>query len=68
VCCQKVSEAEALVYRGVNDVLVTNEIVGGQKLRRLTELAFNSGPPLVCEEPAGSHERPTSTEGSAFRA
>ena len=36
VCVQKVSEAEAMVYGGVRDVLVTNEIVGRQKLRRLT--------------------------------
>ena len=28
VCCQKVSEAEALVEGGVRDVLVSNEIVG----------------------------------------
>jgi 3-hydroxy-D-aspartate aldolase len=39
VCCQKVSEAEAMVYGGVKDVLVTNEIVGRQKLQRLTALA-----------------------------
>ena len=39
VCVQKVSEAEAMVYGGVRDVLVTNEIVGRQKLRRLTVLA-----------------------------
>jgi len=39
VCVQKVSEAEAMVYGGVKDVLVTNEIVGRQKLRRLTALA-----------------------------
>jgi len=39
VCVQKVSEAEAMVYGGVRDVLVTNEIVGRQKLRRLTSLA-----------------------------
>jgi D-serine deaminase-like pyridoxal phosphate-dependent protein len=38
VCCQKVSEAEALVYGGVKDVLVTNEIVGKPKLRRLMAL------------------------------
>src|SRR5437762_8798207 len=42
VCCQKVSEAEAMVYGGVRDVLVTNEIVGRQKLRRLTALAHNA--------------------------
>src|SRR5712691_11914837 len=39
VCCQKVSEAEALVAGGVADVLVTNEIVGRQKTERLARLA-----------------------------
>ena len=39
VCCQKVSEAEALVYGGVKDVLVSNEIIGAQKLERLAALA-----------------------------
>src|SRR5919205_625516 len=39
VCVQKVSEAEAMVYGGVRDVLVTNEVVGKQKLRRLMGLA-----------------------------
>src|SRR6266581_8670903 len=38
VCCQKVSEAEAMVQGGVKDVLVTNEIVGKQKLARLARL------------------------------
>lgn len=39
VCCQKVSEAEALVYGGVHNVLVSNEIIGAQKLERLAALA-----------------------------
>ena len=39
VCCQKVSEAEALVHGGVADVLVCNEIVGARKLQRLAALA-----------------------------
>jgi 3-hydroxy-D-aspartate aldolase len=39
VCCQKVSEAEALVNGGVRDVLVTNEIIGQCKLTRLASLA-----------------------------
>jgi len=38
VCCQKVSEAEALAQGGVADILVTNEIVGKQKLARLARL------------------------------
>jgi D-serine deaminase-like pyridoxal phosphate-dependent protein len=39
VCCQKVGEAEAFVAAGVDDVLVTNEIVGEKKLDRLAALA-----------------------------
>ena len=39
VCCQKVSEAEALVAGGVADVLIANEVVGTRKLDRLATLA-----------------------------
>lgn len=39
VCCQKVSEAEALVGGGVTDVLISNEVVGAGKLARLAALA-----------------------------
>ncbi len=39
VCCQKVSEAEALVEGGVKDVLLSNEIVGAPKIARLAALA-----------------------------
>jgi D-serine deaminase-like pyridoxal phosphate-dependent protein len=39
VCCQKVSEAEAMVEGGIADVLVSNEIVGAHKLERLAALA-----------------------------
>ena len=39
VCCQKVSEAEILVRDGIGDVLVSNEVAGAQKLKRLAALA-----------------------------
>src|SRR5215470_8086269 len=38
-CVQKVGEAEALVRGGVKDVLVSNQVVGTRKLRRLAALA-----------------------------
>jgi 3-hydroxy-D-aspartate aldolase len=38
-CCQKVSEAEALVRGGVPNVLVSNEVIGARKLARLAALA-----------------------------
>ena len=52
VCCQKVSEAEALVYGGVKDVLVTNEIVGKTKLRRLMGLAGMARIATCADDPA----------------
>ena len=38
-CCQKVSEAEALVDGGVHDVVIVNEVVGAPKLARLASAA-----------------------------
>lgn len=38
VCCQKVSEAQAMVDGGLDNVLVSNEVVGTRKLERLAEL------------------------------
>ncbi|TIO08460.1 DSD1 family PLP-dependent enzyme [Mesorhizobium sp.] len=39
VCCQKVSEAEALVRGGVRDILVSNQVTGPLKVERLARLA-----------------------------
>jgi D-serine deaminase-like pyridoxal phosphate-dependent protein len=39
LCCQKVSEAEALLASGVADMLVSNHIVGAAKLDKLAEIA-----------------------------
>ena len=52
VCVQKVSEAEAMVFGGVKDVLVTNEIVGRQKLRRLMALASLARIGVCADDPA----------------
>ncbi len=38
-CCQKVGEAEVLVAGGIQDVLVSNQIVGQRKIDRLAALA-----------------------------
>ena len=38
VCCQKVSEAAVMVEGGVQDVLVSNEVIGARKLDRLAAL------------------------------
>ena len=53
VCCQKVSEAQALVEGGVRDVLVTNEIVGPRKIAHLAALAHEAAIG-VCVDDAGN--------------
>lgn len=53
VCCQKVSEAEALVAGGVKDVLITNEVVGAAKLKRLAVLSRQAHV-AVCADDAGN--------------
>jgi D-serine deaminase-like pyridoxal phosphate-dependent protein len=53
VCCQKVSEAEAMADAGVADVLITNEVVGARKLERLAALAGRARVG-VCADDAGN--------------
>lgn len=52
-CCQKVGEAEILVAGGVDDVLVSNQIVGARKLDRLAGLARQARIG-VCVDDAGN--------------
>ena len=42
LCCQKVSEAEAMVEGGIPDVYVSNEVVGARKLDRLAAMAHQA--------------------------
>lgn len=53
VCCQKVSEAEAMVRGGVPDVLIANEVVGPAKVQRLAALARQARV-AVCADDTGN--------------
>ena len=53
VCCQKVSEAQALARAGVPDVLVSNQVVGRRKIERLAALA-REAKVGVCVDDAGN--------------
>jgi 3-hydroxy-D-aspartate aldolase len=53
VCCQKVSEAEALVAGGVKDVLVSNQVVDPKKIDRLAQMVRNARV-LVCVDDLGN--------------
>ena len=50
-CVQKVGEAEVLVRGGVKDVLVSNQVVGERKLRRLAALAEEATIALCFDAP-----------------
>jgi len=52
VCCQKVGEAEAMVYGGVPNVLVSNQIVGRSKIARLAALAKQAWVAVCADHPA----------------
>ncbi len=53
VCCQKVSEAEAIVAGGVKDVLVSNQVVDLKKIDRMAQLAHKARV-LVCVDDSGN--------------
>jgi len=39
ITCAKVSEAEVMAHSGIEDILIANEVIGEEKLRRLARLA-----------------------------
>jgi D-serine deaminase-like pyridoxal phosphate-dependent protein len=39
ICAQKVGEAEVMADHGINDIFITNEVVGTPKIKRLARLA-----------------------------
>jgi D-serine deaminase-like pyridoxal phosphate-dependent protein len=51
VCCQKVGEAEAMVHGGIRDVLVSNQVVGAPKIRRLAALARQARIGVCVDDP-----------------
>ncbi|MCE7027703.1 DSD1 family PLP-dependent enzyme [Jiella avicenniae] len=51
ICCQKVSEAEAMVRAGIGDILVTNEVRDPVKLDRLARLAERARIVVCVDDP-----------------
>lgn len=51
ICCQKVSEAVVFVDAGIQDILVTNEVMGDVKLRHLVALARTARVGVLVDHP-----------------
>ncbi|NIO39912.1 MAG: DSD1 family PLP-dependent enzyme, partial [Burkholderiales bacterium] len=52
VCCQKVTEAEAMVAGGIPDVMVSNQVVGHRKINRLIALAHRARVSVLVDDAA----------------
>ncbi len=52
VCCQKVTEAEAMVAGGIPNVLVSNQVVGPRKIERLVALAQHARVSVLVDDAA----------------
>ncbi len=52
VCCQKTDEAAAFVDAGIDDVLVTNEVVAAPKIARLVDLASRATVGVLVDDAA----------------
>jgi 3-hydroxy-D-aspartate aldolase len=53
VCCQKVSEAQALIAAGIRDVLVSNQVNDKRQIEHLAEMARDARV-IVCVDDAGN--------------
>lgn len=56
ITCAKLGEAEALVGAGIPDVLIANQVVGKEKLRRLAELALKAKLRVAVDSPQNVKE------------
>jgi D-serine deaminase-like pyridoxal phosphate-dependent protein len=72
ICCQKVSEAEVFFAAGIQNIVVTNQVVGSQKISRLVEIAAaayaRGGEIGVCvDHPLQVEQLGQAMQGQAFK-
>lgn len=67
ICCAKLGEAEVLVDGGVREVLITTELVGAPKLRRLTALAPRADLTVVVDGGEAAHALSEAAEAAGLR-
>lgn len=51
ICCQKIGEAEIMAAHGIDDILITYEIIGPLKIRRLVNLAKTTHIAVTVDDP-----------------
>src|SRR5262245_39196231 len=66
-CCQKVSEAEAMVAGGVRKVLVSNEVVDPRKIERLVNLAREAEVSVCVDDPRNVEDLDAAARAAGVR-
>ena len=66
-CVQKVAEAEVLAWGGVPDILVSNEVVGAQKLSRLVALSRIARVAVCADDPLHIVQAEAAAEAAGTR-
>ncbi|MGI6854654.1 DSD1 family PLP-dependent enzyme [Mesorhizobium sp. 1B3] len=64
ICCQKVSEAEAMVRAGITDILVANEVRDPAKLDRLARLAKRARIIVCADDPEAVADLSSAARGA----
>lgn len=64
ITCAKLGEAEALADHGIKDILIANQVVGKEKVRRLSKLARRSNVTVAVDCRANIEELNTAAVGS----
>lgn len=66
-CVQKTAEAEALAWGGVDDILVSNEVVGAEKLARVAAIARIARIAICADNPANVQAIETAAADAGVR-
>jgi len=67
VCCAKLGEAEVMAAGGVSELLVTTEIVGPAKIRRLLGIAQQTGVITVVDDASAAEQVSNAASAAGLR-
>lgn len=67
ICCQKASEAEVFVDAGIQDVLITNQIVGSEKCTRVARMAHRAQVGVCVDHPTQVLQMGTAARAAGSR-
>ena len=67
ITCSKLGEVEVMVYAGLRDILIANEIVGKQKIKRLMDLAQQADLTVAVDDPGNIDDLSKAAETAGIK-